>query len=33
MDSIAENIIDLLQDKPNLSSPCRGVFIISSSCP
>ena len=30
--SIAEDIIDLLQDKSNLSSPYRSVFVISSSC-
>ena len=32
MYSIAEDIIDLLQDKSNLSSPYRSVFVISSSC-
>ena len=30
--SIVEDIIDLLQDKSNLSSPYRSVFVISSSC-
>ena len=32
MNSIIEDIIDLLQDKSNLSSPYRSVFVISSSC-
>ena len=32
MNSIDEDIIDLLQDKSNLSSPQRSVFVISSSC-
>ena len=32
MNLIVEYIIDLLQDKPNLSSPHRSVFVISSSC-
>ena len=32
MDSIIEDIIDLLQDKSNLLSPYRSVFVISSSC-
>ena len=32
MNSIVEDIIDLLQDKSNLSSPYRSVFVISSSC-
>ena len=32
MYSIAEDIIDLLQDKSNLSSPYRSVFVISSLC-
>ena len=32
MNSIAEDIIDLLQDKSNLSSPDRSVSVISSSC-
>ena len=32
MNSIAEDILDLLEDKSNLSSPYRGVFVISSSC-
>ena len=32
MDSIVEDIIDLLQDKSNLLSPYRSVFVISSSC-
>ena len=31
MNSIVEDI-DLLQDKSNLSSPYRSVFLISSSC-
>ena len=29
MNSIAEDIIDLLQDKWNLPSPYRSVFVIS----
>ena len=32
MNSIVEDIIDLLQDKTNLSSPYRSVFVISSPC-
>ena len=32
MKAIVEDIIDLLQDKSNLSSPYRSVFVISSSC-
>ena len=32
MNSIVEDIIDLLQDKSNLLSPYRNVFVISSSC-
>ena len=32
MNSIVEDIIDLLQDKSNLSSPYRSVFVIISSC-
>ena len=32
MNSIVEDIIDLLQDNSNLSSPHRSVFVISSSC-
>ena len=32
MNSIVEDIIDLLQDKSNLLSPYRSVFVISSSC-
>ena len=32
MNSIVEDIIDLLQDKSNLSSPYRSVFVISLSC-
>ena len=32
MNSIIEDIIDLLQDKSNLSWPYRSVFVISSSC-
>ena len=32
MNSIVEDIIDLLQDKSNLSSPYRSVSLISSSC-
>ena len=32
MDSIVEDIIDLLQDKSNLLSPYRSVFVISLSC-
>ena len=32
MNSIVEYIIDLLQNKSNLSSPYRGVFVISLSC-
>ena len=31
MNSIAEDIIDLLKDKSNLSSPYRIVSVISSS--
>ena len=31
VNSIVEDIIDLLQDKSNLSSPYRSVFVISSS--
>ena len=32
MNSIVEDIIDLLQDKSNLSPPYRKVFVISLSC-
>ena len=32
INSIVEDIIGLLQDKSNLSSPYRNVFVISSSC-
>ena len=32
MNSIVEDIIDLLQDKSNLSSSYRSVFVISLSC-
>ena len=32
MNSIVEDIIDLLQDKSNFSSPYRSVFVISLSC-
>ena len=32
MNSIVEDIIDLLQDKSNLLSPYRSVFVISLSC-
>ena len=32
INSIVEDIIDLLQDKSNLSLPYRSVFVISSSC-
>ena len=32
MNSIVEDIIDVLQDKSNLSSPYRNVFVISLSC-
>ena len=32
VNSIVEDIIDLLQDKSNLSSPYRSVFVITSSC-
>ena len=32
MNSIVEDIIDLLQDKSNLSSPYRSVFVISLPC-
>ena len=32
MNSAVEYIIDLLQDKSNLSSPYRSGFVISSSC-
>ena len=31
MNSIVEDIIDLLQDKSNLSSPYRRIFVISLS--
>ena len=31
MNSIVKDIIDFLQDKSNLSSPYRSVFVISSS--
>ena len=31
MNSIAEDIVDLLQGKSNLSSPYRSVFVITSS--
>ena len=31
MNSIVEDIIDLSQDKSNLPSPYRSVFVISSS--
>ena len=32
MNSIVEDIMDLLKDKSNLSSPYKSVFVISSSC-
>ena len=32
MNSTVEDIIDLLQDKSNLSSPYKSVFVIRSSC-
>ena len=32
MNWIVEDIIDLLQDKSNLLSPYRSVFVISLSC-
>ena len=32
MNSIVEDIIDLLQDKSNLSSSYRSVFVMISSC-
>ena len=32
MNFIVEDIIDLLQDKLNLSSLYKSVFVISSSC-
>ena len=32
MNSIVEDIIDLKQDKSNLSSPYRSAFVISLSC-
>ena len=32
MNAIVEDIIDLLQDKSNLSSPYRSVFVRTSSC-
>ena len=32
MNSIADDIIDLLRDKPNLSLSYRSVFVISLSC-
>ena len=31
MNSIVEDILDLLQDKSDLSLPYRNVFVISSS--
>ena len=31
MNSIVEDIIDLLQDKSNLASPYQNVFVINSS--
>ena len=31
MNSIAEDFVDLLQGKSNLSSPYRSVFVITSS--
>ena len=32
MNSIVDDIIDLLRDKPNLSLSYRSVFVISLSC-
>ena len=32
MNSVVEDIIDLLQDKSNLSSSYRSVFVINSLC-
>ena len=32
MNWIVKDIIDLLQDKSNLSSPYRSVFVISLPC-
>ena len=32
MNSIPEDVIDLLQDKSNLLSSYRNVFVISLSC-
>ena len=32
VNSIVEDIIDLLQDKSNLSSSYRSIFVISLSC-
>ena len=32
MNSIVENIIDLLQDKLSLSLPYKSVFVIGLSC-
>ena len=32
MNSIVEDIIDLLWDNSNLSSPYRRIFVISLSC-
>ena len=32
MNSIVDDIIDLLRDKPNLSLSYKSVFVISLSC-
>ena len=32
INSIFEDIIDLLQDKSNLSLPYKSAFVISASC-
>ena len=32
MNSIVQDIIDLLQDKSHLASPYRSAFVISSLC-
>ena len=32
MNSVIVDIIDLLKDKLNISSPYRSVFVINSSC-
>ena len=32
MNSTVEDIVDLLQERPKLSSPYRSVFVMISSC-